>query len=258
MIFDYKAHCSGHLSALEGNSRVAMFPENFITEAAALGGRLRKTAGGIAVVEPVFETPAALRDLPPLEEQPAIKQVLERIAWAPAEQIPLLQANGPYSALAPLVPPALFYRWLAKNPDDILAALDRITAGLHAYSTAAFVKGARILSLADPFAGLAVLGEERYRAFAARPLAKLLKTLSAAVTPGCVIHLCPRSSLCLERCGHLKSQILLVAGKAKPYTDLLSCHETHDILLLGHQCIHTGETNRLAVLTLTDEPPFSS
>ena len=253
MIFDYKAHCSGHLSALEGNSRVAMFPENFITEAAALGGRLRKTAGGIAVVEPVFETPAALRDLPPLEEQPAIKQVLERIAWAPAEQIPLLQANGPYSALAPLVPPALFYRWLAKNPDDILAALDRITAGLHAYSTAAFVKGARILSLADPFAGLAVLGEERYRAFAARPLAKLLKTLSAADFPGRVIHLCPRSSLCLERCGLLKSKPLSATGKGKSYTELLASLETREILILGHQCIHTREANRLVVLSFTDE-----
>jgi uroporphyrinogen-III decarboxylase len=257
MLFQHNANCSGHTSGLAADFRAAWFPEDFYMEAAALGGAVRKTSTGFAVVEPVFENPASLRNLPALNEQPPVKQVLERIANAPAEPIPLLRANAPYSALAPLTAPTLFYRWLAKNPDDVLAGLDRITAGLYAYITAAFAKGVRILSLADPYADMAALGEERYRVFAGRPLVTLLKTLGAADFPGRVIHLCPRSSRCLERCGLVKSAPLPEAGQGKPYIELLSSIENQDILILGHQCIHTIEANRLAVLTPQDERSFS-
>ena len=106
----YEAYCCGHssganLSGVDGNPRIAVFPAGFTTEAAALGGRVRTTSTGFTTVEPVIETLAALRCLPPLNEQPPIKRILEQIAATPAGQIPLLQANAPYSALAPLLPP---------------------------------------------------------------------------------------------------------------------------------------------------------
>jgi uroporphyrinogen-III decarboxylase len=247
MILEY---CSGHTNGVEGDSRIAVFPADFTTEAAALGGRVRTTGGGFSVVEPVLETPADLRRLPPLDEQPPVKRALEHIARAPAGKIPLLQANAPYSALAPLVPPALWCRWLVKNSGDILAALEHITAGLAAYMNAAFACGARILSLADPFASFAALGADRYRVFAAKPLARLLATLHKTAPPGSIIHLCPQSSRPLEHDGLLKSRPRPAAGPPAAYIDLLSALAPQAVLLLGHQCIHTKEAGSLVELEL--------
>jgi uroporphyrinogen-III decarboxylase len=250
---DPNAYCSGHISGQGDNPHIAAFPEGFVTEAQALGAGIRRTANGFASAEYLFSDPGELETLPLIHEQPPIRQVLEQIGKAPGGKTRLLKANGPYSILASLVEPKLFYRWLAKNPSAIHAALARITRGSGEYIRQAFDKGVKILSLADPFANPAILGERRYREFAATYLLRLLgELLHEQRHEGRLIHLCPHNSLALERFGLLKSETIPLDGKAgASYTALLLSYDAGSrTTLLGNQCIYAVGAKELIRLTL--------
>jgi uroporphyrinogen-III decarboxylase len=262
--FDPNAYCSGHINGQGDNPHIAAFPEGFSVEAQALGARIVKTANGFPSPEYLFSDPGELRTLPLIHEQPPVKKVLEQIETAPREKTRLLKVNGPYSILASLVEPKLFYRWLAKNPSDIHAALAQITAGSTAYIRMAFRKGVRIISLADPFANPEILGERRYREFAAAYLLKLLGEILKPLPPNAetsgsqvsprnrLIHLCPHNSVTLEQFGLLKSEAIPLDGKAGgSYTALLLSFDAgEDAVLLGNQCIYAADAKSLIRLTL--------
>ncbi|AEF81003.1 uroporphyrinogen decarboxylase family protein [Leadbettera azotonutricia] len=256
-IFDLNAYCSGHITGsrnptdLDTHSGIDAFPYNFVTEALALGATTEKTAGGFETLQYLFSDPDDLLNLPLMDEQPPVIHLLEMIEKAPPEKIILLKVNGPYSILASLISPHLFYRWLAKNKVQVHAALERINTGLVSYILKAAAKGVKILSLADPYANPEILGEKHYREFAASYLVKLLKEITNK-TPGLVIHLCPHNSLILEKYGFLKSRAEYTAAvpPVQTKTEALASDESYinllialtllkNSVLLGHQCIYS-------------------
>ncbi|MDR2742146.1 MAG: hypothetical protein LBB98_08355 [Treponema sp.] len=193
---DLNAYCAGHLSGSILNDRIVAFPQSFVTEAKVLGAAAHRTGDGFETVQYLFEEPEALLGLPCIAEAEPVRRVLEQIRGAPKDKTLLLKANGPYSILASLIDPRHLYRWLVKHRPTVRQALDRITADLAEYLCAAAACGVSIISLADPYANLEVLGEKRYREFAAPFLMRLMRDIASGVDgcvekPGVLLHLCP-------------------------------------------------------------------
>jgi uroporphyrinogen-III decarboxylase len=258
---DMNAYCLGHLSgkgdplsAVLSGGVIAAFPENFITEAAAFGAETGITKNGFPVTGYVWTEPVMLTALPMLDETAAVKAVLEAIEAAPRDKTALLKVNGPYSILASLVEPALFYRWLRKNKKEIHAALDTITRGLSSYMVKALQKGVTILSLADPYADMKSLGKERYAEFAAHYLVALLGVILDRKEQAGVMHLCPYNSLALEELKLVTASILHVEYSHETYVEVIDSYNKNSrkdhVLLAGHQCIYAGNTGRIIALDI--------
>ncbi|MDR0877771.1 MAG: hypothetical protein LBN21_06935 [Treponema sp.] len=244
--FALNAYCSGHITGHDANPDIAAFPHNFVTEALALGAGTEKSTNGFETPQYLFFNPEELLALPLMDEQLPIIRLLEVIEKADPEKTVLLKVNGPYSILASLVSPRLFYRWLAKNKSPVHTALERINAGLISYIRKAVSKGVAILSIADPYANPDILGEKHYCEFAAPYLVELLQHIKA---PGLVTHLCPHNSLILAKYGFLKSRAEPAEGESY-IKRLIALTRQKDSILLGHQCIYTGEPRELVLLDL--------
>jgi uroporphyrinogen-III decarboxylase len=236
--FDLNALCMGHITGNAANANITALPDDFNTEAKAAGADCETTASGFETVRPLFTEPDMLYGISPFGESETVKNIVRRIASARAaskNKKILLKLNGPYSVLAPLVRPELFYRWLAKRREAVHHALDSITASLKIYLNEAIDAGAGLVSVADPYANVTVLGEKRYREFAA---AYLLRMLRGAGWKKSVIHLCPHSSIPLVRFGYFETADIPVTGAS--YQDALV--RLQGPLLLGNRCIYAGET----------------
>jgi uroporphyrinogen-III decarboxylase len=227
---------------------IEALPEGFTAEAQALGAVVTKTSSGFETARYLYTNPDMLAAIPNISEQESIRKILSLIEKSRKKV--LIKTSGPYSVLASLVEPSLFYRWLRKNPVEIHNALKKITAGLSAYITEAFARGALILSLADPFANPDVLGEKHYREFAAPYLLDLLR--AAREKSQGVIHLCPHSSLPLEKFGYIESQTLSCANDSC-INILLGLSQKSGLHITGHQCIYSGKTDTLHKLFLNSE-----
>jgi uroporphyrinogen-III decarboxylase len=274
---DLNAYCVGHISDIPHpgdstapeapESSILALPEGFTVEAEALGAHIGKTSNGFSVPEYLYTNPKMLGDLPSLEEQAPIRELLDRIAEARKTQgkTILLKASGPYSVLASLVEPGLFYRWLRKEPEFVHRALERIQAGLGAYIRRAFSLGVGILSLADPYANPELLGEGRYREFPARHITDLLRqitadqadpakreSLASSTVGGPVIHICPHNSLLLEAFGFLTAESMKLAEPASCTDALRALSASGRTLLTGHVCIYAGGISAIQLLTLID------
>ncbi|MDR2782648.1 MAG: hypothetical protein LBB48_02200 [Treponema sp.] len=261
---NFNAYCLGHLSGKpEGESLtaawsrldIAAFPDNFITEAAAFGAEAGTTKNGFPVTGYVWTDPSMLAPLPLLDETPPVKAVLEAIEKTPPHKTVLLKVNCPYSILSSLVEPSLFYRWLRKNKKEIHAALDTITRGLVSYMVKALHKGVKILSLADPYANIKILGKERYAEFAASYLVSLLAAIvnRNELLSG-IIHLCPYNSIALEELNLLTADNLRVECTTETYIELIDRYgknnRTGRITLAGHQCIYAKNIGKIITLTI--------
>ncbi|MDR0877487.1 MAG: uroporphyrinogen decarboxylase family protein [Treponema sp.] len=259
MIFDTNAYCSGR-ETCDDNPNITAFPENFFTEALALGAEISHTASGFTTARYLFTDHDTFTDLPAMEEQAPILSVLAQIKNSPAEKTRLLKVNGPYSILAALVEPALFCRRIAKNPEVLHYGLEKITSGLAAYIHKAFALGVEIISLADPYANAEILGERRYKEFAGSYLIKLLKGIIADENSESdsdkkkhihrIIHLCPYNSLSLEKFGMIKSETQELENTNESYLDLLrKTKGPAHIRILGHQCIYIKQTTKIIKLS---------
>jgi uroporphyrinogen-III decarboxylase len=249
---DPDACCAGHLSGAGLSGRIISFPRGFVTEAEALGAVIHRSPAGLETAQYLFEEPGALLKVPRLAEGKAVRRVLKQICGAPKNKTLLLKAGGPYSILASLIDPKHFYRWLIKHRSAIHHALDEITRGLTDYLCAAAARGVSIISLADPYANLSVVGEKHYHEFAAPYLAALIKNIAfkideAAEKPKLIIHLCPHSSIPLARLGYTHTENIAV--KHAFYINALI--EPSDfppgLTILGDQCIYARNTEKLAV-----------
>ncbi|MDR1574569.1 MAG: hypothetical protein LBS37_01065 [Treponema sp.] len=242
--FDLNALCMGHITGNTANPNIIAFPDNFTTEAKALGADCETSAGGFEVIRPLFTEPNMLFNIPAFGESELIKNVVEKIGCASGaskEKKVLLKLNGPYSVLASLVSPELFYRWYAKYREAIHAALDSITSSLEIYLDKSIDAGAGIVSVADPYANVSVLGEKRYREFAAAYLLRLLRGIKGKKA---VIHLCPHSSIPLVQFGCFETKDIPVNNDS--YLDAL-IHQ-HGPLLLGNRCIYSGKIDSITSL----------
>jgi uroporphyrinogen-III decarboxylase len=253
---DLNAYCSGHITGLWTNEKIIAFPRNFVTEAQALGAAIHQTANGFETVQYLFNDPEDFCTMPFLADTEPVYRVLEQIRQAaPQRKTILLKVNGPYSILASLVEPKLFYRWFVKNNAALHDALDTVSEGLAEYICGAVLEGVKIISLADPYANLQILGEKRYREFAAPYLLKLLQNISARINGArgekkIILHICPHNSVPLAQLGYTETEDVPVSGAS--YIDVLTTESTFQpgLTLLGNQCIYSENTGKITRLIL--------
>jgi [methyl-Co(III) methanol-specific corrinoid protein]:coenzyme M methyltransferase len=155
--------------------------------------------------------------------------------------------------LASLVDPRLFYRWLGKDPNAVHAALAKITSGLGEYIRGAVNAGAEIISLADPYANVKILGEKHFLEFAARYLLDLLNFISGAVNSAGAgkkikLHICPHNSVPLLQLGRLKKKETPVeyASYISALTDWPNFQK--GLTITGDQCIYSKNIEKLTFL----------
>ncbi|MDR2797131.1 MAG: hypothetical protein LBB80_02205 [Treponema sp.] len=247
---ELNAYCAGHLANQGDDPGIAAYPEGFFTEALALGAACSQTPQGFITPQYRYTHPSELYDLPQITEAAPVRDVFEAIQKKDPGKTALLKVNGPYSVLASLVEPKLFYRWLGKEQAAVRQGLETISAGIKAYIQEAFALGVKILSLADPYANVGLLGESHYRVFAAAPLIRLVQGVlqeSPQTGAGRIIHLCPHNSLPLEQFGFLKSETVLRVYPTS-YTLLLINGTAKGIPLAGHRCIYSKAATELIAL----------
>ncbi|GHV74176.1 hypothetical protein AGMMS49940_14780 [Spirochaetia bacterium] len=255
--FDINALCIGHITKNEtdmqsGNNILAL-PEGFVTEAQALGASVRRTSGGFVVPSYLYTDPAMLREIPRIDEQYPIKLILEKIQNETSRPI-VLKVTGPYSVLASVVEPSLLYRWLKKNPALVHTVLHQITTGLSAYILQAILHGAKIISLADPYANPSILGMGHYKEYAGAYLIELLRTVLLRSSGG-LIHLCPHSSIPLEKAGYITVEAVPVKSSTSLYIDILfGLAVEKTVALTGHQCIYSRSVSGVQSLRILDTP----
>jgi uroporphyrinogen-III decarboxylase len=262
--FDPNAYCPGHITGRDIHTKIIAFPQNFVTEAESLGAKTNKTLGGFETVRVLFNKPGELYQLPNLARGGKAKEVIRRIketleptddtlAGVLRGKTVLLKVNGPYSILASLVEPRLFYRWLGKERCAVHAALEKITTGLGEYIQRAVNAGAEIISLADPYANVKILGEKYFLEFAACPLLDLLNFISPAVNSAeaekkVKLHICPHNSVPLLELGRFKKEETPVE-----YVSYISAlldwpHFRKGLTITGGECIYSRNIKKLSFL----------
>jgi uroporphyrinogen-III decarboxylase len=228
------AYCSDHGVEMSAGGTALFFPGNFVTEAAALGAAVNRTSRGHESVAHFINDAAALSKLPDLAGTETVHRLLERIRAAPKNRPLCLTASGPYSILASLSEPKLFYRWHVKEAAALHAALEKMTASVLGYISATLDAGVRIVSLADPYADFGILGEERYRCFATDYLYRLVERLRTAYSERpLLIHICPRSFIPMRQLGYFAAINGAATGVAATDTAFRNCP-----VITGNRCIH--------------------
>jgi uroporphyrinogen-III decarboxylase len=252
---DLNAYCLEHITGKESNNDIVSYPGNFITEAAAFGAQTNFTRNGFPVTGYVWTKPDMLNAVPRLDETGPVKAVLDAIEKTPPDKTALLKVNCPYSILASLIDPFLFYRWLEKNKIEIHNALYVITKGLAVYTIAALKKGAKILSLVDPYAHIKILGKERYAEFAARYLVSLFnQIIRHEENISGIVHLCPHISVALEELKLVTPNNVSINGNYKTYIDAINHYvktsRLKEVTIAGHQCIYTKNIGKIVFLSV--------
>jgi hypothetical protein len=245
---DLNAYCTGHVTGLFTHEKIISCPHNFVTEAQALGAIIHKTANGFETAQYLFNDPGDLYTIPFLADTEPVYRVLEQIRQAASQRKTiLLKVNGPYSILASLVEPKSFYRWFVKSKAALHDALDTVAEGLAEYICGAVLEGVTIISLADPYANLQILGEKRYREFAAAYLMGLLKSVGGKSVR---LHLCPHNSVPLVQFGYIEAKDIPITQNS--YLDALAEEVLFSpgLTITGNQCIYSENTGKMTLFSL--------
>ena len=148
----------------------------------------------------------------------------------------LLKVSAPFSALMQMTRSDRMFFCLGSKPEQMHSVLALMSDAAIATCAEAVRCGARVISLADPCAMPELLGEKRYRAFAADYTVQVIRSLLPRMD-GSLIHLCPRLSATLERMGYLSSEKMKLTGGL--YASAI-CRQASlkNTPLMGHHCLH--------------------
>lgn len=162
----------------------------------------------------------------------------------------MLKIQAPFSALMMLIGSSRIFKWICVYPLEMHRALRVLTEKTADFCIKAISRGTPILSLADPSGMLELLGKKRYEEFCGFYVLLLLRRLQPYLDKT-VVHICPRTSLILEKLGLLQGE--MSCFQEKNYADaVLRCAGQSDIRILGHRCINLGHSadRRIYVLNL--------
>lgn len=148
----------------------------------------------------------------------------------------LLKVSAPFSALMQMTRSDRMFHWLGGKPEQVREALTLTSDATVAACAEAVRYGARVISLVDPCAMPELLGDKRYRAFAADYAVQVIRRL-LPLMDGSLIHLCSRLSFTLERMGYLTSEKISLAGGLYASAICLQARQ-RGAPLMGHHCLH--------------------
>lgn len=185
----------------------------------------------------------------------SLKMVLECIEIAGVEDI-MLKVQGPFSCLLSVVGSNTLFKWMGKSQEEVERALDKITDGLANYMKEAVKKGVNIISLADPSGMVKILGENNYKRFVAKYIIKLLKKI-APYLEHAIVHLCPLTSMPLEKYGFITTQTYYY-DRSNYAQALIELAHYETIHFIGHRCINAENisNDKVYILSICDGLKF--
>ncbi|MGN1410496.1 MAG: GNAT family N-acetyltransferase [Eubacteriales bacterium] len=148
----------------------------------------------------------------------------------------MLKVQAPFSALMMLLGSDRAFRWICAYPAQMHRALRTLTEKTEEFCIEAISKGMSIVSLADPSGMLELLGEKRYKEFCAFYVVLLVRRLSPYLD-NAAVHICPRTSLLLEKFGLLQSENCRYDSENYAGAVLELSKKSSD-RILGHKCIN--------------------
>lgn len=162
----------------------------------------------------------------------------------------MLKVQAPFSALMVLIGSNRTFKWICAYPREMHRALRELTQRTADFCLEAISRGTPLISLADPSGMLELLGKKRYQEFCAFYVVLLLRKLLPHLDQAAV-HICPRTSLILEKFQLVHAD--MYHYETKNYANaVLKYAEQRDNRIIGHRCINAeyARDDRIYVLNL--------
>jgi hypothetical protein len=153
------------------------------------------------------------------------------------------EVSAPYSILAQSAT-SRFEARLIRDAAAVHAELAAIAQDAAARLADMLAGEVSVVSLADSWAAVEILGAARYREFVSRYQLMLLERIRAVAVDRAfhgVLHLCPRSFLWLELTART------VELSRRPYRDALRELAETGFYVVGGQCIHTEFSEKIVI-----------
>ncbi|QOX62276.1 hypothetical protein FRZ06_02340 [Anoxybacterium hadale] len=231
----------------EYKSAFLRLPPGFPAELTDFGQKFR-IDGGMAVPGKMpFQKPEALAEFLRKNQSLRIGKIvlesLKRSKLTTVHSPVILSFYAPFSLAAALTDSFLLYRMMNHSSESVALLheiLSRITVLLSDYAIDGLACGADILSLADPYGNLELVGGKCYREFSGKYSAMLLKRLEPELGAA-LVHLCGKTALSLEKTGFMRATESREEPPA-PYARILIKSLRKEPSFLGYGCIHCEES----------------
>ena len=223
-------------------SNFCMLPFCSTVEAEALGGivNMGSESSGPRISSFTFDSMDQLKELKNMDfESGRIKEVLDAVELLrQSGEIVSLNVGGPFTVIASLIDPVVFYKAIKKNRAAVEDVLKMVEDNILRYSLEGIKRGARIISYADAVGTADLVGPKIYKDIAGKASIQILKGLKDSdALDNSIIHVCGKTSVSLEKHGFITSApIELKAGKnyGEAVLDILNNESAR---IIGHFCI---------------------
>lgn len=228
---------------LNKRNSICMLPFCLTVEAEALGARvnLGNASSGPRISSYSYESIEQLKDLKMVDfNSGRIKSVLDAVeTLTQSGEVVALNVSGPFTLITSILDPMVLYKAVKKNReaiDDVLSIIEEI---MLRYILEAVKRGARIISYADVVGTADMVGPKMYKDIAGIASLNLLKRLQTSdELDGCIVHICGKTSVSLEKHGFARSYPIEVSSNqtyGQAIAELLN--KSEGSRFIGHNCM---------------------
>lgn len=145
--------------------------------------------------------------------------------------------DGPFTIMAALLEPAIFYKALLRDRINSESILNKVEDVIVNYAAEGIKNGADIISYGDPAGSLDIVGPKFYKEFSGPSSYRILKRIKPLLE-GSVLHVCGRTSTALARFGFADMKAEFVSKDmtyGQGIKEILNSRK--DIKIIGNSCI---------------------
>ncbi|MDD3269543.1 MAG: uroporphyrinogen decarboxylase family protein [Syntrophomonadaceae bacterium] len=228
---------------LNNQNSICTLPFCLTVEAEALGARvnLGNASSGPRISSYSYESIGELKDLKMMDfNSGRIKSVLDAVEMLTrSREFVALNVSGPFTVITSLVDPMVLYKAINKNREAVDDILRIIEENLLRYILEAIKNGANIISYGDAVGTADIVGPKMYKDIAGKASLNLLKRLQTSdELDGCIVHICGKTSVSLEKHGFARSYPIQVSSNqtyGRAIAELLN--KSDGSRFIGHNCM---------------------
>lgn len=229
---------------LTRGDRFCRVPFCVTVEAEALGAKIKlgDNRFGPRVEAYAYTTLEDLRSLPEIDfTKGRVAEVLGSVEYLyGAGESVILNLEGPFTILASLMEPRVFYKAVRKERELVDAVIKRLEDSIFEYVVLGIQKGAEIISYGDPMGSMDVVGPKIYQEVVGIVTLSLLKRVEAHILKTgarVLVHLCGKTSISLENVGLCRMIIVDVSEGSNYGEALLEQLNKGAVKFIGNACI---------------------
>lgn len=153
------------------------------------------------------------------------------------EETPALCIDGPFTIMAALIEPVLFYKALLKDKAASQNILTKIEDVIVSYAAEGIKRGADIISYADPAGSLNIVGPKFYKEFSGPSSYRILMRIEPLLQDS-ILHICGRTSAAMEKFELIEMKSVFISKDmtyGQGIKEILNSRK--DIKIIGNSCI---------------------